>query len=208
MTPSAWPAPRRDRRHHAGPDGAAATITVTCPDPTAAKTNNVGGSVPLQRRATWTILVANGGTSPANFANGQTISTDALPGEGTITYGPAGISNIAAPRHDPLRHHQWRPTCAASGAVAIAAPGSFEASFAATASAAGTYANPTSGSCAVDPNGNVPETNEGNNSCSNSVTVVGPPAITPPTLPPERPAPPIAQSLTATGGPAGRTRSR
>ena len=50
-------------------------------------------------------------------------------------------------------------------------------SFTATVSAAGTYANPTGGSCAVDPNNNVPETNEGNNSCSNSVTVIGPPTI-------------------------------
>ena len=68
-------------------------------------------------------------------------------------------------------------TCTASGAVTIAAPGSFDVSFTATASAAGTYANPSGGSCAVDPNNNVPETNEANNSCSNSVTVVGPPTI-------------------------------
>ena len=68
-------------------------------------------------------------------------------------------------------------TCTASGAVTIAAPGSFDVSFTATASAAGTYANPSGGSCAVDPNNNVPETNEANNSCSNTVTVVGPPTI-------------------------------
>ena len=41
-------------------------ITVTCPDLTATKTNNVGGSVPLSAGSwTWTIHVANGGAAPA-----------------------------------------------------------------------------------------------------------------------------------------------
>jgi uncharacterized repeat protein (TIGR01451 family) len=61
--------------------------------------------------------------------------------------------------------------------VAIAAPGSFDVSFTATASAAGTFANPSGGSCTVDPNNNAPETSEANNSCSNTVVVVGPPSI-------------------------------
>ncbi len=70
-------------------------ITVTCPDLTAAKSNNVGGSVPLSTGSwTWTILVANGVTAPANFANGQTILTDTLPGGATIAYGTAGISSV------------------------------------------------------------------------------------------------------------------
>ena len=188
-----------------GPTVSVDPITVTCPDLTAAKTNNVGGSVSLSPGSwTWTILVANGGTAPANFANGQTILTDTLPGGATIMYGPAGTSNINGIVGTILCGiTSGVLTCAASGAVAIAAPGSFRVSFTATVSAAGTYANPTGGSCAVDPNDNVPETNEGNNSCSNGVIVVGPPAITPPTLPPGTAGTGYAQSLTATGGAGG-----
>ena len=188
-----------------GPTVSTAPITVTCPDLTAAKTNNVGGSVPLSAGSwTWTILVANGGAAPANFANGQTILTDTLPGGATIMYGPAGISKVNGISGTILCGiTSGVLTCAASGAVAIAAPGFFEVSFTATVSAAGTYANPTGGSCAVDPNDNVPETNEGNNSCNNSVTVVGPPAITPPTLPPGTVGTAYAQLLTATGGAGG-----
>ena len=106
-----------------GPTVSTAPITVTCPDLTAAKTNNVGGSVPLSAGSwTWTILVANGGTAPANFANGQTILTDTLPGGATITYGPAGISNVNGISGTILCGiTSGVLTCAASGAVAIAA---------------------------------------------------------------------------------------
>src|SRR5713226_8216137 len=45
----------------------------------------------------------------------------------------------------------------------------------ANATAVGTYTNPTSGSCAVDPNDVVHENDETNNNCnSNSVTVTAP----------------------------------
>ena len=152
-------------------------ITVTCPDLTATKTNNVGGSVPVSAGSwTWTIHVANGGSAPASFANTQTILTDTLPGG--PTYGSAGVSSLSGITGTISCGIASNVlTCIASGAVTIAAPGSFDVSFTATASAAGTYANPSGGSCAVDPNNNVPETNEANNSCSNSVTVVGPPTI-------------------------------
>ena len=162
-----------------GPTVSVNPIAVTCPDLTAAKSNNVGGNVPLSAGSwTWTILVANGGAAPANFANGQTMLTDTLPGGANIAYGVAGTSKLTGITGTISCGIALNVlTCTASGAVTIAAPGSFEVSFTATVSAAGTYANPTGGSCGVDPNGNVPETNEANNSCSNSVTVVGPPTI-------------------------------
>src|SRR5262249_31838113 len=65
-------------------------------------------------------------------------------------------------------------TCTASGGTVIigATTGSFQAQFSATPSATGSFANPrAAGTCAVDPNNNVTETNEGNNACSDTVTV-------------------------------------
>jgi hypothetical protein len=152
-------------------------ITVTCPDLTATKTNNVGGSVPVSAGSwTWSIHVANGGTAPASFQNTQIILTDTLPGG--PTYGSAGVSSLSGITGTISCGIASNVlTCTASGIVIIAAPGSFDVSFTATASAAGAYANPSGGSCAVDPNNNVPETSEVNNSCSNTVTVVGPPTI-------------------------------
>jgi len=152
-------------------------ITVTCPDLTATKTNNVGGSVPVSAgNWTWSIHVANGGTAPASFQNTQIILTDTLPGG--PTYGSAGVSSLSGITGTISCGIASNVlTCTASGIVIIAAPGSFDVSFTATASAAGAYANPSGGSCAVDPNNNVPETSEVNNSCSNTVTVVGPPTI-------------------------------
>src|SRR5206468_3508587 len=62
-----------------------------------------------------------------------------------------------------------------SGTIILAAGGGFDVTFTATPSAIGTYANPRSGgSATVDPNGNVTESNEANNSFSDSVTVTAP----------------------------------
>src|SRR5262249_43957706 len=66
-------------------------------------------------------------------------------------------------------------TCTASGGTVIigATTGTFGAKFSATPTATGTFANPRSGGvCSVDPNGNITESNEGNNACSNTVNVL------------------------------------
>jgi hypothetical protein len=70
-------------------------------------------------------------------------------------------------------------TCTASGlTVTLGSQASFEITFSATPSAAGTFLNPRSGGvCAVDPHNNVTETNETNNNCSDGVFVF---ATTPP----------------------------
>ena len=163
-------------------------ITVTCPDLTAMKSNNVSGSVPLSNASwTWTIHVANVGSAAATFATGQTILTDNLPTT-NISYGAAGVSNPTGITGSIICTIATGPpfaaiaagtlNCTANGSVTIAAPGSFDVSFTATATAAGAYANPRAGGiCRVDPNSAIPEGNEGNNDCSNSVTVVAPPAI-------------------------------
>jgi CSLREA domain-containing protein len=157
------------------------TITVNCPDLTAVKTDNVSGSVALGVGTwNWSIKAANSGAAIATFAAGQAILTDGLP-TSNITYGtptvsaPSGISGTGTVSCSIAGNTL---SCTASGGtVVFANTSSFLVSFSATATAAGTYANP-SGICAVDPNNVIAETNETNNSCSDTVTVVGPPTIT------------------------------
>src|SRR5262249_6940365 len=65
-------------------------------------------------------------------------------------------------------------TCTAQGATVTigATTGSFDVQFTATPSAGGTFSNPrAAGTCAVGPNNNILESNEGNNACSDTVTV-------------------------------------
>src|SRR6266849_2361233 len=157
------------------------SVTVTAPDLTATKTNNVSGSVPLSTGTwNWTIAVANSGNADGTFASGQTILTDHLPSTG-ISYGsptPGTFSGITNSANISCGISGSVLTCTASGAaVTIAAPGSFNVVFTATATVAGTYVNPTGGTCSVDPNSIVAESNESNNACSDSVTVVAAPTI-------------------------------
>jgi LPXTG-site transpeptidase (sortase) family protein len=147
---------------------------VAPPDLTAAKTNNVGGTVSLGDGFTWTIQVSNAAnTSTASFSNGQTILTDTLPSGpayGAITMTPvSGVTGtVACSASGTLL------TCTASGPVTIASGGSFNVTVPVTPNAAGSLVNPTGGTCAVDPNGNVTEGNEGNNACTNTVSVIYP----------------------------------
>src|SRR5262249_10026066 len=137
--------------------------------------NNVSGGVVLPNPWTWTLTVSNGGNAAANFSSGQTILTDSLPGT-NVTYGAASVVNptgITGTINCSIASNTL--TCTASGAVSIAAPGSFQAQFTATPSAVGTFTNPTGGSCRVDPGNVVTESNEANNDCnSDSVTVTAP----------------------------------
>src|SRR5260370_32558490 len=157
------------------------SVTVIAPDLTATKTNSVSGSVPLSTGTwNWTIAVANSGNADGTFASGQTILTAHLPSTG-ISYGspnPGTFSGITNSANISCGISSNVLTCTASGnPVTIAAPGSFNVVFTATATVAGTYANPTGGTCSVDPNNNIAESNEANNSCSDSVTVVATPTI-------------------------------
>ena len=149
-----------------------ASLTVQCPDLTAVKSNNVGGATALGNNWTWTVHVANGGLGFAAFTNGNTILTDNLPNS-NINYGSASVANasgLSGTVNCNISSNDL--TCIASGTVTLNATGAFDVQFTATPIAAGTFANPRGGGiCAVDPNSNVPESTEGNNTCSNTVTV-------------------------------------
>lgn len=152
-----------------------ATVVATAPDLTVTKTNNLSGNALIGSPFTWTLQVANGSSSGlATFADGQTILIDNLPSE--ATYGAVSVTNGAILPTGPLGCSITGTvlTCTANGgAVTFPTGASFSLVFDVTPSAAGALNNPTGGVCAVDPNNVVDEgTNEGNNSCSNNVTVV------------------------------------
>jgi hypothetical protein len=155
---------------------ATANVIVQCPDLAITKTNNVSGNVILGNNWTWTIHVANGGLIPAPFSAGNTVVLDNLP-NANVTYGSPAIANVSGVSGTlvPSIDGSANLTVTASGAVTLNAGGSFDVQFTATPTVTGTYGNPRAGGvCVVDPNNNVSESNEGNNSGTNAVIVTCP----------------------------------
>ena len=157
--------------------GATYVVAQGTPDLTVLKTNNVGGATTVGNAWTWTLHVANVGTSNAVFGSGQTIVLDNLPNTG-ISYGSASVANVGSGviggANISCAIASNDLTCAANGgAVTLGTSnGSFDVVFTATPTSAVTFTNPRgAGSCSVDPNNNNAESSEGNNGCSNSVAV-------------------------------------
>jgi len=155
-------------------------ITILCPDLTAGKSNSLGVSgvtTPLSSPTwTWTTDVLNGpaGTASATFTNGQTIFTDTLPST-HVSYSLQGFNPVTNMTCSLVANLL---TCSASGGdVTLGVSQGFFVGVTATATAAGSYVNPTGGVCAVDPNNDIIEFSETNNSCTNTVIVVAPPTI-------------------------------
>lgn len=153
------------------------TVTVTGPDLTAAKTDNVTGAIILGSSFTWKIHVANGGTRAASFATGVAVLRDNLPAG--ASYGAvslSGQSGVAGTGSVSCAIASGTLTCTASGGpVTLAAPGAFDVSFTVTPTVAGSLVNPAAGgSCSVDPTGAIAESNETNNACTDTVVVRAP----------------------------------
>jgi hypothetical protein len=152
-------------------------ITIMVPDLTVVKSNNVSGVRPINSAWTWNFNIANGGTGAAVFAAGQVVLRDNLPNT-NVTYGAPTTAANASCSIDG----SFNLVCTANAGGVTIAPGS---SITVTvpvngATAAGSYVNPRSGGgCAVDPDSAVNEnTNEGNNTCSDTVNVFGAPVVT------------------------------
>jgi uncharacterized repeat protein (TIGR01451 family) len=164
----------------AGTIHATFNLTNTEPDLTIVKTNTVSGNANLGGSWTWKLHVANAGTGPAIFAATKTLVTDNLPNS-NINYGtPSNATNIVGTITNSgaiscgISSNDLSCTANAQ-TVTMAAGSSFDVTFTATPTAMGTFANPRqAGVCQVDPGNVVPETNENNNSCSDSVTVTAP----------------------------------
>lgn len=162
-------------------------------DLTATKSHNPSGNITSQNPSwTWTIHVANGGGTDANFS-GQDILRDNLPNNSNITYTQPSNPvtnqvNITGGNSISCTISNSDLFCSALNNVTIGAGGSFDVSFTATATA-GTYANPRGGgNCKVDPDNDVTEANENNNTCADTVVA---------NLPNPTPTPIFAGVLTA-----------
>ena len=153
------------------------TVVVTAPDLTLTKTDNVGGAATLGTPFTWTLHVANIGNAAASFSAAQTVVLDNLP-NANINYGTVNFANFTSVTGSANLTGSIAAndlTVLATGAVTIAAGGSFDITFTATATTIGTFDNPrTGGTAKVDPNNNVVESNENNNTGNDSVVVTAP----------------------------------
>jgi hypothetical protein len=148
------------------------------PDLVVNKVNNVSGNVFNGSTFDWTFTITNVGQGSASFSN-QDIFEDDLPTNAnysptsnipvTLAGGTAGsvdcdISNDTIDCDDNN----------GGTSVLIPAGGSFSFVVTLTPDGLGTLNNPRSGNgniCRVDPDSLVSEINEGNNNCSDSVTV-------------------------------------
>jgi CSLREA domain-containing protein len=148
----------------------------TTPDLTISLTHDAGASPQVGTLFHWFLTISNAGNNTANFSNGQTVLQDALPPSSLTTYGTPVVQNISglsgtlacAIASDML-------TCTANGAVSLASyTGQFIVQLPVTPTAGSTLTNPPgSGVCSVDPNSNVVESNESNNSCAASSLTIG-----------------------------------
>jgi hypothetical protein len=153
-----------------------APILGCTPDLQVTKTNDTAGNCYTKIPFHWILMVTNPGLTRAIFSTTQTILVDTLPSG--PTYGTptiAGSANVTNPENIDCAIASDTLTCqASSGAVILEASGSFTISVSVIPNQEGTLTNPA-GTCQVDPDGKLVESDEGNNNCpSDSVTVVKP----------------------------------
>ncbi len=161
------------------------TRRTTLPDLTLRIANDVGGATNPGTPWTWTLHVANQGTAPATFTDGQTLVLDNLPYL-NMSYGKPRIINRSgvtgtinlpdiAISPPPSVNVSATLTATATGQVTIAQNGSFDIVFTATASAPGSYVDPPPNAAGLFPDPLSP-TRPGNNILpgTGSVAVVDP----------------------------------
>jgi hypothetical protein len=157
------------------------------PDLVAVKTNDLGGGDAIVGVSfNWIITVTNNGTATATFDKDEKILQDNLPPNGVGPYGTVSVSPSAGVTGVP-----GNLTCTQASAdnrdltckvvntygrhITIPAGDYIVFSVAVTPDAAGSLSNPRGGgenTCKVDPSNKIYESNDNNNLCSNSVTVV------------------------------------
>ncbi len=153
------------------------TVTVTAPDLTAAKSNNVGGAVTLGNPFIWTVKVANTGAAGATFVAGQTILRDDLPA-GFESYGAATVQNPVNVTGSITCHITFSTlTCIASGGPVTlgATTGAFDVAFSVTPTATGALTNPASGAARLPRRRTASLPSSETNDCTDTVTVGGVP---------------------------------
>lgn len=161
-------------------DGFVFTIEIDlgASDLEATKSNDLGGDGLIGLPFTWTVTVTNTDDRDAQFSPGAIILQDDLPTSG-FSYGMPTIENIVNitnPGNISCMIVSDTLICDALGPVMInRLSGSLDIVFSATASNDGTFDNPQAGGiCTVDPFQIVVESDETNNDCSDTVTIVSP----------------------------------
>lgn len=148
---------------------------LTDPDLYATKANDVSGATDPATPWTWSVTVANAGGPDAVFADGEIVLTDDLPSG--PTYSNLQVINqvdVSGPLTcDYDVSSTGAITCFADGGTVTLSGGS--STFTVTIDAiapTGTFVNPaTGGICKADPDDVFNENNEGDNTCSDTVTV-------------------------------------
>ena len=152
------------------------TIYRAIADFSVTKTNNVTGNVAAGNSFAWTITVDNTGLAAGIFGLGNEILSDTLPGvpgyypQGALTVTDGGIAPVGTINCSITGIDL---SCVASTIVTMPVGASFSVTFTVTPTIAGDLANTGT----VDPDGNVIELNESNNTATDTVTVIAPPSI-------------------------------
>ena len=146
---------------------------VTAPDLTISQANDAGGQVFLGQGWNWTLTLSNLGNKAGIFASGTPLVLDDLDNTGGVTFGTPAVTNVTNVANSGniqcAINGSQTLTCTANGATVIvgATTGKFDLVVPATPSQTGTYTNPRSGgTCRVDPNSSIAESDESNNDCT------------------------------------------
>ena len=154
-----------------------ALTVFSLPDLGVAKTNNTNDIGYAETAFDWTITISNTDYVSVTYSDGQTIFRDDLPSG--PTYGAPSVqnsTNISGTIAFVTTTNAITGT--ANGDVTIgASTGRFDVVFSVTPNAAGELTNPSDGAgdlCAVDSQNIVPEFDESNNTCTDTLTVLAP----------------------------------
>ncbi|MEI6462338.1 MAG: hypothetical protein WCO33_01555 [bacterium] len=166
------------------------SVTVINPNPdlTVTKTNNTNGSALVGDSFNWILTITNTGVNVAGFGGGDVVLSDQLPSSGA-TYGTPIVVKGSGVTGTIACNIQSNNLSCTSGSnnnhLNIHSGETVTITIPVTPTAVGSLVNPrTAHGCKVDPsfedhpNGNINETNENNNECSNTVTVSAKPTLT------------------------------
>jgi uncharacterized repeat protein (TIGR01451 family) len=158
------------------------TVNQSKADLVITKTNNVGGITKVSQVFKWTLRVTNQGTARADFGKNETVLIDNLPDSG-VTYGSPVVENVTNVSQvggincsiSAAKDLTCKTGNANGNYVYIEVGGYFDVSIDVTPSASTLLENPRGGrggdTCQVDPDNKVPESQDKNNNCSDSVFV-------------------------------------
>ena len=161
----------------------ASKTIVLAPDLSVTKTNDATSSkLKLGGTFKWTLTLTNAASAgTATFQDTQVLLRDDLPSSGaTYSAGTvqasAGVSGTGSINCAIATNTL---TCSAKDGTVILAPGAnFSLEVTVTPTTSGDLVNPrAAGTCKADPNTILAEIDETNNTCSNTVTVIGKPTI-------------------------------